>query len=292
VLPPIRRLEVTRHCLRAGPQLSESCSPEPYLAVDPALTSSAEEARTCGPDPAGSWQPPAATPLRSSQLPSMMPPSAGTAPTYTRSTSPPASVLVDPIGTTDEDLLDGRRPPWLGLSNDEQFVCEFDFGESSEHLRTVVSTRIDPIAQLGILPDRSLPFWVGQLSRTSTAGGATAATARYTATRRDRHAGGRQGRAMFARATASTIDIRGFNPEESQGFRNITDNGRAAFVVDDLASVQAWRVRCIEIRGVAEALTIPNGRLIRLYPKRIISFGIDEPDIEAHNLRTNNRNVD
>lgn len=92
-------------------------------------------------------------------------------------------------------------------------------------------------------------------------------------------------------SATSTIDIRGFNLEKSQKFRNITDNGRAAFVVDDLASVQPWRVRCVEIRGVAEALTTPNGPLIRLYPKRIISFGIDEPDIEAHSLRINSRNV-
>jgi pyridoxamine 5'-phosphate oxidase family protein len=38
-------------------------------------------------------------------------------------------------------------------------------------------------------------------------------------------------------ATA-TIDIGGFNLEKSQKFRNIAENGRAAFVVDDLASVQ------------------------------------------------------
>lgn len=93
-------------------------------------------------------------------------------------------------------------------------------------------------------------------------------------------------------SATSTIDIRGFNLEKNQKFRNITDNGRAAFVVDDLASVQPWRVRCVEIRGVAEALTTPNGPLIRLYPKRIISFGIDEPDIEAHSLNINSRNVD
>ena len=93
-------------------------------------------------------------------------------------------------------------------------------------------------------------------------------------------------------SATSTIDIRGFNLEKSQKFRNITDNGRAAFVVDDLASIQPWRVRCVEIRGVAEALTTPNGPLIRLHPKRIISFGIDQPDIEAHSLRTNSRNVD
>ena len=90
----------------------------------------------------------------------------------------------------------------------------------------------------------------------------------------------------------STIDIGGFNLEKSRKFRNIADNGRAAFVVDDLVSVQPWRVRCIEIRGVAEALTTPNGPLIRLHPRRIISFGIDEPDVEAHSLRTNSRDVD
>jgi pyridoxamine 5'-phosphate oxidase family protein len=92
-------------------------------------------------------------------------------------------------------------------------------------------------------------------------------------------------------AATSTIDIGGFNLEKSQKFRNIGDNGRAAFVVDDLASVQPWRVRCIEIRGVAEALTTPAGPLIRLHPKRIISFGIDEPDTEAHSLTTNSRNA-
>jgi pyridoxamine 5'-phosphate oxidase family protein len=43
-------------------------------------------------------------------------------------------------------------------------------------------------------------------------------------------------------ATA-TIDIRGYNLDESRKFRNIAENGRAAFVVDDLVSVQPWRVR-------------------------------------------------
>ena len=89
----------------------------------------------------------------------------------------------------------------------------------------------------------------------------------------------------------STIDINGYNLENSQKFRNIADNGRAALVVDDLASVQPWRVRCIEIRGMAQALT-DGGPLIRLHPKRIISFGIDEPDTEAHSLTINSRNVE
>jgi pyridoxamine 5'-phosphate oxidase family protein len=90
----------------------------------------------------------------------------------------------------------------------------------------------------------------------------------------------------------STIDINGYNLAKSQKFRNIAANGRAAFVVDDLVSVQPWRVRCLEVRGVAEALSTERGPLIRVHPRRIISFGIDEPDTEAHSLTANKRNVD
>ena len=51
-------------------------------------------------------------------------------------------------------------------------------------------------------------------------------------------------------------------------------------------------MRCLEIRGVADALTAEDGGpLIRLHPRRIISFGIDEPDTEAHNLTSHNRDV-
>ncbi len=79
-----------------------------------------------------------------------------------------------------------------------------------------------------------------------------------------------------------TIDIGGHNLAASRKFRNVATNGRAAFVVDDLASVQPWRVRCLEIRGHAEALvdavdsTAPFASpIIRIHPTRIISFGID-----------------
>jgi len=88
-----------------------------------------------------------------------------------------------------------------------------------------------------------------------------------------------------------TIDIRGYNLDKSQKFRNIADNGRVAFVVDDLASVDPWRVRCLEIRGTAEALQTERGPLIRVHPKRVISFGIDEPDVEAHSLTVSRRTI-
>jgi pyridoxamine 5'-phosphate oxidase family protein len=87
-----------------------------------------------------------------------------------------------------------------------------------------------------------------------------------------------------------TIDIGGFNLTRSQKFRNVADNGRAAFVVDDIVTVDPWRVRCVEIRGVAEAVG-GDAPLIRLRPQRVIAFGIDEPDTEAHSLTVNSRDV-
>jgi len=79
-----------------------------------------------------------------------------------------------------------------------------------------------------------------------------------------------------------TIDIGGRNMGASRKFRNVAGNPKVAFVVDDLASVQPWRPRCVEIRGRAEALRDlagqPSGlsaEIIRVYPERVISFGLD-----------------
>jgi pyridoxamine 5'-phosphate oxidase family protein len=87
-----------------------------------------------------------------------------------------------------------------------------------------------------------------------------------------------------------TIEVVGYDLEKSQKFRNIRDNGRVAFVVDDVASVTPWRVRCVEIRGTAEAIDGPTP-MIRIHPRRVISFGIDEPDTEAHDLTVSARTV-
>jgi pyridoxamine 5'-phosphate oxidase family protein len=94
-----------------------------------------------------------------------------------------------------------------------------------------------------------------------------------------------------------TIDVGGFNMSASRKYRNVADNGRVAFVVDDITSVDPWRVRCLEIRGRAEAVpgaaasgSGRDGAVIRIHPKRIISFGIEE-DREPHLLTPNNRTV-
>lgn len=95
-----------------------------------------------------------------------------------------------------------------------------------------------------------------------------------------------------------TIDIGGFRMALSQKYRNIEANGRVAFVVDDIASFDPWRVRCLEIRGVAEAVPGPkaadgdlDGAIIRVRPQRILSFGIEVPDQEPHKMIPNNRDV-
>ncbi|MEU3270916.1 PPOX class F420-dependent oxidoreductase [Saccharomonospora sp. NPDC006951] len=94
-----------------------------------------------------------------------------------------------------------------------------------------------------------------------------------------------------------TIDIVGFDMAGSQKFRNVAANGKVAFVVDDVRSVRPWRVRCLEIRGYAEAVDPPerragvDGAIIRIHPTRIISFGLDDADVDPHDLVADRRDV-
>jgi pyridoxamine 5'-phosphate oxidase family protein len=80
-----------------------------------------------------------------------------------------------------------------------------------------------------------------------------------------------------------TIDIGGHGIAQSKKYRDIALSGRAAFVVDDLVSVDPWTPRMLEVRGQAEVL--PSGgqaimpdfapELIRIFPTWIGSFGIN-----------------
>jgi pyridoxamine 5'-phosphate oxidase family protein len=99
-------------------------------------------------------------------------------------------------------------------------------------------------------------------------------------------------------AELGAIDIGGYSMSTTQKFRNVIHDQRVAFVVDDIYSTQPWRVRCLEIRGIAEAIHEPtepvagqDASIIRLRPQRIISFGIDQTDQEPHLLVPNNRDV-
>jgi pyridoxamine 5'-phosphate oxidase family protein len=77
---------------------------------------------------------------------------------------------------------------------------------------------------------------------------------------------------------SGTIEIGGFNMGGSQKYKNVVANGQAAFVVDDLKSVDPWTPRMVEIRGTAEPIpnADPRKSTIRIHPLRVISFGIDE----------------
>jgi pyridoxamine 5'-phosphate oxidase family protein len=85
-----------------------------------------------------------------------------------------------------------------------------------------------------------------------------------------------------------TIDIGGHDMGHSRKFHNLPTNPNVAFVVDDIASYQPWKVRCVEIRGTAEALTnqpthLPgfSGEIIRIHPRRVIAFGLDDAPAES-----------
>jgi pyridoxamine 5'-phosphate oxidase family protein len=99
-------------------------------------------------------------------------------------------------------------------------------------------------------------------------------------------------------AELGAFDVGGFRLSGSQKFRNVAANGRAAFVLDDIPSIDPLRVHCLEIRGHAEAITsigqTPeglDGALIRIHPERIISFGIDIPDQDPQAMTPHNRDV-
>jgi pyridoxamine 5'-phosphate oxidase family protein len=94
-------------------------------------------------------------------------------------------------------------------------------------------------------------------------------------------------------AELGTIDIFGFNLAKSKKFRNLKGNPNVAFVVDDLASVDPWVVRGVEVRGTAEALdgvkppiAHMSSQVIRVHPRRIISWGVDPylPNMSARDV--------
>jgi pyridoxamine 5'-phosphate oxidase family protein len=89
-------------------------------------------------------------------------------------------------------------------------------------------------------------------------------------------------------AGLDTIDIGGHNLARSKKFRDAAKTGRAAFVVDDV--LPPWRARGVEVRGRAEVFS-EGGRqvnsgfdaeLIRIFPTRIVGWGIDTDAFSAN----------
>jgi pyridoxamine 5'-phosphate oxidase family protein len=83
-------------------------------------------------------------------------------------------------------------------------------------------------------------------------------------------------------AELGTIDIGGYRMAQTKKYRNVAAGSAASIVVDDLASVDPWRARGIEIRGRAETVTGQEpylagftGDIVRIHPTRILSWGLD-----------------
>ena len=74
-------------------------------------------------------------------------------------------------------------------------------------------------------------------------------------------------------AELDTIDVGGRDLPGTKKYRDVARAGRAAIVIDDLASVDPWRPRGIEIRGRAQAIEAPTA-LIRIHPERVVSWGL------------------
>jgi pyridoxamine 5'-phosphate oxidase family protein len=75
-------------------------------------------------------------------------------------------------------------------------------------------------------------------------------------------------------AARETIDIGGNELARTKKFRDVERSGRAAIVIDDVASTDPWHVRGIEVRGRGEAIAMPTP-LIRIHPERIVSWGLE-----------------
>jgi pyridoxamine 5'-phosphate oxidase family protein len=81
------------------------------------------------------------------------------------------------------------------------------------------------------------------------------------------------------------IEIGGRDFASTKKWRDVSRTGRAAVVIDDVASVDPWRVRGIEVRGRAEAVAEPLPHL-RIHPERIVSWGIEPGERQARDIRT------
>jgi len=89
----------------------------------------------------------------------------------------------------------------------------------------------------------------------------------------------------FRITSSGDVLIGGYAMATTRKYRNVAATGRAALVIDDLASRDPWTVRGIEIRGRAEATTsdrppVPGATndVIRLHADTIFTWGVESTD--------------
>jgi pyridoxamine 5'-phosphate oxidase family protein len=64
------------------------------------------------------------------------------------------------------------------------------------------------------------------------------------------------------------IDVGGRDPARTTKYRHVHRTGRAAIVIDDLASIDPWRPRGIEVRGNSPTRSLRHGLPRKTLPAR------------------------
>jgi pyridoxamine 5'-phosphate oxidase family protein len=82
-----------------------------------------------------------------------------------------------------------------------------------------------------------------------------------------------------------SIDVGGMDLAHTKKLRDARRTGRASIVIDDLASVDPWSPRGIEVRGRAEIVEEPRV-LIRIHPERVVSWGLESEDFRQRHSRS------
>ena len=88
-----------------------------------------------------------------------------------------------------------------------------------------------------------------------------------------------------------SIDVAGMRMSQTKKLRDVQRTGRASIVVDDV--LPPWEPRMIEVRGSAEVVETGGKSLfgdnfedvvVRIHPRRIVAFGIEEGGFAARDV--------
>jgi pyridoxamine 5'-phosphate oxidase family protein len=71
--------------------------------------------------------------------------------------------------------------------------------------------------------------------------------------------------------------VGGLDITKTRKYRNVLATGNAAFVVDDLVTVDPWKPRGVKVHGEAVIETAGNGKpRIRITPTTVWSWGVND----------------
>jgi pyridoxamine 5'-phosphate oxidase family protein len=78
--------------------------------------------------------------------------------------------------------------------------------------------------------------------------------------------------------------VGGYNLSKTLKYKNVQNNPKVSLVTDDLESINPWRPRGIKIHGIADLIAHKGyagpGTYIRIKPKEMWSWGIEEPGMK------------